>query len=92
MKNTKQGHFCAFIAKGKFVCYDGKMSTENLYDKLIEYSESEAYPFHMPGHKRQLLSMEDPYGFDLTEIDGFDNLHDAEDILLQEQKRTARLY
>ena len=92
MKNTKQGHFCAFIAKGKFVCYDGKMSTENLYDKLIEYSKSEAYPFHMPGHKRQILSMEDPYDFDLTEIDGFDNLHDAEDILLQEQKRAARLY
>lgn len=92
MKNTKQGHFCAFIAKGKFVCYDGKMSTENLYNKLIEYSKSEAYPFHMPGHKRQILSMADPYGFDLTEIDGFDNLHDAENILLQEQKRAARLY
>ena len=88
----EQEHFCAFVAKGKFVCYDEKMSTENLYDKLISYSKSEAYPFHMPGHKRQLLSMEDPYRFDLTEIDGFDNLHDAEDILLREQERVARLY
>ena len=46
----------------------------------------------MPGHKRQILSMEDPYRFDLTEIDGFDNLHAAEDILKYEQDRAARLY
>ncbi len=24
-----------------------------LYDKLKKYAESEVYPFHMPGHKRQ---------------------------------------
>ena len=68
------------------------MSKQNLYHKLIEYSKSNAYPFHMPGHKRNLLSMEDPYRFDLTEIDGFDNLHDAEEILLWEQERVAKLY
>ena len=68
------------------------MKKDNLYHKLIEYSRSEAYPFHMPGHKRRLLSMEDVYRFDLTEIDGFDNLHDAEDILLEEQKRIAAFY
>ena len=68
------------------------MSSKNLYNKLIEYSQSAAYPFHMPGHKRRLLSMEDPYRFDLTEIDGFDNLHDAEDILLWENERIADLY
>ena len=50
---------------------------EKLYDKLIEYSKSRAYPFHMPGHKRQMMVMENPYNFDLTEIDGFDNLHEA---------------
>lgn len=64
----------------------------NLYTKLIEYSRSEAYPFHMPGHKRQVMSMEDPYRFDLTEIDGFDNLHEAADVLKEEQERTAALY
>ena len=68
------------------------MKKNNLYHKLIEYSRSDAYPFHMPGHKRRLLSMEDAYRFDLTEIDGFDNLHDAEDILQMEQERVARLY
>lgn len=65
---------------------------EKLYDKLIEYSKSRAYPFHMPGHKRQMMFMENPYSFDLTEIDGFDNLHDAEDLLRKEQERAAQLY
>ena len=65
---------------------------ENLYTRLIEYSKSMAYPFHMPGHKRHKLSMMDPYRFDLTEIDGFDNLHDAEGILKQEEERAADLY
>lgn len=68
------------------------MNTNHLYERLIEYSHSAAYPFHMPGHKRNLLSMEDPYRFDLTEIDGFDNLHEAEDVLQWEQERAARLY
>ena len=68
------------------------MHETNLYTKLIEYGKGAAYPFHMPGHKRQMMTMEDPYRFDLTEIDGFDNLHDAEDILQWEQERAARLY
>ena len=65
---------------------------EKLYEKLIEYSQSRAYPFHMPGHKRQMMFMENPYSFDLTEIDGFDNLHDASGILKEEQERAAALY
>ena len=65
---------------------------EKLYDKLIEYSKSRAYPFHMPGHKRQMMVMENPYNFDLTEIDGFDNLHEAEDLLKEAQEQAARLY
>ena len=32
-----------------------------LLDRLMEYGESDAYPFHMPGHKRQT-------GPDLQEI------------------------
>lgn len=68
------------------------MNRQNLYEKLIEYSRSDAYPFHMPGHKRRMLSMEDPYRFDLTEIDGFDNLHEAEELLKWEQERVAALY
>ncbi len=64
----------------------------NLYEKLIEYSEGSMYAMHMPGHKRKMMSMEDPYRFDLTEIDGFDNLHEAEGILAQEMDLAAELY
>ena len=64
----------------------------NLYEKLTEYCASDAYPFHMPGHKRRACSMQDPFSFDITEIDGFDNLHHAEGILKDAQERAARLY
>ena len=49
-----------------------------LYRKLREYGESDYYGFHMPGHKRQLGYFENPYKFDITEIDGFDDLHHSE--------------
>ena len=64
----------------------------SLYEKLTEYCASDAYPFHMPGHKRRACSMQDPFSFDITEIDGFDNLHHAEGILKDAQERAARLY
>ncbi len=64
----------------------------SLYDELTAYSASDAYPFHMPGHKRRTLSMQDPYSFDITEIDGFDDLHHPSGILLEAQERAAALY
>lgn len=66
----------------------------NLYNKLIEYSKDTYYPFHMPGHKRntELLNMGNPYSIDITEIEGFDNLHHAEGILLEGRKRAAEIY
>lgn len=64
----------------------------NLYEELVGYCGSDAYPFHMPGHKRRLGSLQDPFSFDITEIDGFDNLHHAEGILLEAEKRAAELY
>lgn len=63
-----------------------------LDEKLQEYSQSEMYPFHMPGHKRRLKETADAYSMDITEIDGFDNLHQAEGIIKQAQERAARLY
>lgn len=65
-----------------------------LYDRLIEYSDSDYYGFHMPGHKRQMNMMGDapPYAIDITEIDGFDDLHHADGILKEAQVRAARVY
>lgn len=59
--------------------------------KLMEYGRGNAYPFHMPGHKRQ-LEFGNPYEIDITEIGGFDNLHHATGILQKAQERAARLY
>ncbi|WP_313130009.1 aminotransferase class I/II-fold pyridoxal phosphate-dependent enzyme [Anaerocolumna sp.] len=65
----------------------------NLYDKLIEYSRDDYYPMHMPGHKRNAaFSMTNPYSIDITEIEGFDNLHHAEGILLEGMEQAAKLY
>lgn len=66
---------------------------DSLEKKLQAYAESDAYAFHMPGHKREL----DPLGgqvmkLDITEIDGFDNLHDAEGVLRDEMEAAAEMY
>ena len=63
-----------------------------LIDKLTEYGMSGRYPFHMPGHKRNVEMFNNPYSYDITEIDGFDDLHEAEDILLRLKKRLAEMY
>ena len=60
---------------------------KGLYERLSAYAESDFYPFHMPGHKRAKLPFPNPYQIDITEIDGFDNLHCAEEILLEAQER-----
>lgn len=60
--------------------------------KLLEYSKSDMYPFHMPGHKRNSIQDYNPYQIDITEIEGFDNLHNATGILKSSQQRAADLY
>ena len=67
---------------------------DRLYNKLALYADSDFYPMHMPGHKRNpdLLSMQDPCLFDITEIEGFDNLHQPEGVLLDLEKRISSLY
>ena len=52
-----------------------------LYDKLNNYVKGEVYPFHMPGHKRNVKSGDSPFAYDITEIDGFDNLHHPRGII-----------
>lgn len=65
-----------------------------LLERLKEYGESDFYPFHMPGHKRRELpgGFPDPYSIDITEIDGFDNLHHAEGILKESMEWAADVY
>lgn len=89
---------------------------ETLYKKLVKYAETDYYPFHMPGHKRNTAFEKmmkegscgqdlrlpsfgaenssllwNSYGMDITEIEGFDNLHQAEGILADAMERAARV-
>lgn len=64
----------------------------HVLEKLQQYSKSDYYPLHMPGHKRRISHFEQPFAIDITEIDGFDNLHHAQGILLGAQKQAAKLY
>lgn len=67
---------------------------ETLYNRLERYGDSDFYGMHMPGHKRNrgLIRNRIPYELDITEIDGFDDLHHAEGILKEAEARAARLY
>lgn len=67
---------------------------ETLFDKLEDLGKSDIYPFHMPGHKRMPLysPFDRAYELDITEIEGFDNLHHPQEILKQEMEFAAQLY
>lgn len=61
-------------------------------EQLRTYTDSDFLPMHMPGHKRRMGDLGNPFFIDITEIDGFDDLHHADGILLDAQKRAAELY
>lgn len=67
---------------------------DNLYNKLEAYYEEGVYPFHMPGHKRNMKNspFEDMFHLDITEIDGFDNLHDAKGVIRDIEVKASKLY
>lgn len=76
------------------------MTQRTLAESLAAYADSDCYPFHMPGHKRRLTEMLPDFPealqraarLDITEIDGFDNLHDPEGILKDAEEKAAALY
>lgn len=76
---------------------------ELLINRLAAYARSDMYPFHMPGHKRRtgpedsfmnscVDSFTNPFAVDITEIEGFDNLHHPEGILRDSMKWAADVY
>lgn len=63
-----------------------------LIEMLRQNSESSVYPLHMPGHKRAMEWNINPYAYDITEIDGFDDLHSPSGVLAELNGRIAALY
>lgn len=71
----------------------------DLLEKLEAYSKENIVPMHMPGAKRNseligryIDDMPSPYDIDITEIDGFDNMHNADGIIKGAFEKTAALY
>ena len=62
-----------------------------LYELLTEYGESDYYPFHMPGHKRNKEFLKIALT-DITEVEGFDDLHDPHGILKGYMERAAKVF
>lgn len=67
---------------------------DSLYEKLVKNGQSDFYPYHMPGHKRQPTgtALDGVLPLDITEIDSFDNLHQAEGIIAKAQEKAAELF
>lgn len=69
---------------------------KGLLEQLRAYAESGYYPLHMPGHKRNMpQEIGLPKGvdaLDITEIDGFDNLHSPEGILREAEEHAAAVF
>lgn len=66
----------------------------DLYDQLKKLDKHARYPYHMPGHKRnpEAGPLADVMAIDITEIDGFDDLHNPGGILRDAQQRAAKTY
>ncbi len=63
-----------------------------LKERLEEYGKSGNIPFHMPGHKRRAFGHLTSNDLDITEIDGFDNLHNANGILKDAQDFASKVF
>ncbi|MCR5528888.1 MAG: aminotransferase class I/II-fold pyridoxal phosphate-dependent enzyme [Saccharofermentans sp.] len=67
---------------------------DTLNSRLKKLREDDLLPMHMPGHKRNPGSEPDgiSYSCDITEIDGFDNLHSPEGVIRGIEKRAMDLW
>ena len=65
-----------------------------MFDELKKYSKQNICPMHMPGHKRntELLGNDLPYDIDITEIEGFDNLHNPNGLIEEIQLKAQTLF
>lgn len=60
-----------------------------LHDNL---KKLDRYPFHMPGHKRNEKFNISGSEIDITETDGFDNLHCPRGVIAETEKQLSEIY
>lgn len=64
-----------------------------IYDRIRQLKTEGDYPFHMPGHKRCGDGLfEGVYSADVTEIEGFDDLHHPEGIIRESMNSWRDFY
>ena len=68
-----------------------------LYARLKKFQQQQNISFHVPGHKNGLLFSEQGWrenilNYDVTELNGLDDLHAPEEIILHAQELLAELY
>lgn len=67
----------------------------SIYNKLKQLQYREDYPFHMPGHKRNLKTdslLDSIAKIDITEITGFDDLHHPEEMIREFMDDLKQIY
>ena len=67
----------------------------SIYNKLKQLQKGEDYPFHMPGHKRNLKIdplLDEIAKIDITEITGFDDLHHPEEMIRELMDDLKQIY
>ena len=67
----------------------------SIYNKLKQLKYKEDYPFHMPGHKRNLKIdplLDQIAEIDITEITGFDDLHHPEEMIRELMDDIKKIY
>ncbi|HQM97051.1 MAG: aminotransferase class I/II-fold pyridoxal phosphate-dependent enzyme [Clostridia bacterium] len=73
-----------------------KIRLKGIFHKLRQPALQKSIPFHMPGHKRNMKCSAhlNKLGirYDITEIPGYDNLHDPKDIIYDAMKKAEMLW
>ena len=70
-----------------------KTRSKRTLQSEVERLTKQTTPMHMPGHKRGIRPSDGlPYDLDITEIEGADDLHDADGILMAAMERAADLW
>jgi len=67
--------------------------SDNVINLVEALKKNTLYPLHIPGHKRNpKYTLLPELWQDITEIEGFDDLHNATGLIADIQERAARLY